>query len=88
MEGEEKGKMQNEREIQAKKKADCKELGVKWKEEIMKIMNVAMAQVGEELNEEMDNWCENRKGWVNDRVKDCIAERKSENRKYRYMRKT
>ena len=28
MEGEEKGKMQNEREIQAKKKADCKELGV------------------------------------------------------------
>ena len=33
-------------------------------------MNVAMAQVGEELNEEMDNWCENRKGWVNDRVKD------------------
>ena len=51
-------------------------------------MNVAMTQVGEELNEEMDNWCENRKGWVNDRVKDCIAERKSENRKYRYMRKT
>ena len=50
-------------------------------------MNVAMAQVGEELNEEMDNWCENRKGWVNDKVKDCIAERKSENRKYRYMRK-
>ena len=34
-------------------------------------MNVAMAQVGEELNEEMDNWCENRKGWVNDRLKDC-----------------
>ena len=23
-------------------------------------MNVAMAQVGEELNKEMDNWCENR----------------------------
>ena len=37
-------------------------------------MNVAMAQVSEELNEEMDNWCENRMGWVNDRVKDCIAE--------------
>ena len=36
-------------------------------------MNVAMAQVGEELNEEMDNWCENRKGWVIDRVKYCIA---------------
>ena len=51
-------------------------------------MNVAMAQVDEELIEEMDNWCENRKGWVNDRVKYCIAVRKSENRKYRYMRKT
>ena len=25
---------------------------------------------------------------MNDRVKYCIAERKSENRKYRYMRKT
>ena len=37
MEGEEKGKMQNGREIQAKQKADCKELGVKWKEEIMNI---------------------------------------------------
>ena len=37
MEGEEKGKMQKEREIQVKKKADFKELGVKWKEEIMKI---------------------------------------------------
>ena len=32
-------------------------------------MNVAMAQVGEELNEQMDNWCENRKGRVNDRVR-------------------
>ena len=51
-------------------------------------MNVAMAQVGEESNEEMDNLCENRKWWVNDRVKDCIAERNSENRKYRYTRKT
>ena len=39
-------------------------------------MNVVMAQVGEELNAEMDNWCENRKGWVNDRVKDCIAEQR------------
>ena len=29
-------------------------------------MNVAMAQVGEELNKEMDKWCENRGGWVND----------------------
>ena len=32
-------------------------------------MNVEMAQVGEELNEDMDIWCENRRGWVNDRVK-------------------
>ena len=50
-------------------------------------MNVAVPQVGEELNEEMDNCYENRKGWVNERVKDCIAQRKSENRKYWYMRK-
>ena len=25
-------------------------------------MKVAMAQLGAELNEEMDNWCENRRG--------------------------
>ena len=31
-------------------------------------MNVAMAQVGEELNEEMDNWCENRRGWVQNEI--------------------
>ena len=30
--------------------------------EDLSCMNIAMAQVGEELNEEMDNWCENRKG--------------------------
>ena len=29
-------------------------------------MNVAMAPMGEELNEEIDKWCENRGGWVND----------------------
>ena len=39
-------------------------------------MNVAMAQVGEELNEEMDNLCENRKGWVNDRVKTVLLSEK------------
>ena len=32
-------------------------------------VNVAMAQVGGKLNEEMDKSCENRGGWVNDRVK-------------------
>ena len=85
MEGEEKGKMQNEREIQAKKKADCKELGFLGSQmegrdyEDVSSMNVAMTQLGEELNAEMDNWCENRRGWVNDRVKDCSAEQKSEN---------
>ena len=42
-------------------------------------MNVAMAQMGEELNEEIDNLCENRRGWVKDRVKDCISERKNKN---------
>ena len=77
--------MQNEREIQVKKKTDCKELGVFFGSQMEGIhyedlssMNVAMAQVGEELNEEMDNWCENRRGCVcvNDRVKDRIAEQK------------
>ena len=42
--------------------------------------------MGEELNEGMDKWCENRGGWVNDRVKEGIAQRRSENRKYCYMR--
>ena len=42
--------------------------------------------MGEELNEEIDMRTEG--GWVNNIVKDCIAERKSENRKYRGMRKT
>ena len=84
--------MQNEREIQAKRRLTARN----WESfrsqmegrdyEDLSSMNVAMAQEGEELNEEIDNWCENRNGWVNDRVKDCIAERKSENRKYRYMR--
>ena len=49
-------------------------------------MSVAMTQVGVELNEETDKWCENRSGWVIDRVKGCIAER-SANKNYRYMRK-
>ena len=49
-------------------------------------MNMAMAQVGEELNDEIDKWCENRGGWANDRVKEGIAKRRSENRNYRYMR--
>ena len=51
-------------------------------------MNVEMAQVGEELNAEIHIWCDNRRGWVNDRVKECIAERRMENRKYQYTRKT
>ena len=32
-------------------------------------MNMEMTQVSDELNEEMDKWCENRSGWVNYRVK-------------------
>ena len=51
-------------------------------------MNVEMLQVGEELNVKIYNWYENRRGWMNNRVKYCMAERKSENRKYRYIRKT
>ena len=35
-----KGKCRMKGEIQAKKKADCKELGVKWKNEIIKIYQV------------------------------------------------
>ena len=32
-------------------------------------------------------WCENRRGWVSDRVKGCIARRRSANKNYRFMRK-
>ena len=61
---------------------DCKELGVFGSQmeginyEDVSSIDVAIAQVGEELNEEIDNWYQNRRGWVNDRVKDGIAERK------------
>ena len=41
-----------------------------------------MTQVGEKLNEEMDKWCENRSGWVNDSVKECIDQRRSTNKNY------
>ena len=50
-------------------------------------MSVAMTQVGVELNEETKKWCENRRGWVSDRVKGCIAQRRSANKNYRCMRK-
>ena len=50
-------------------------------------INVEMAQVGEELNEEMDKWCYNRRGWVNDRVKECTDQRRSAKKNYRHMRK-
>ena len=40
-------------------------------------MSVLMTQVGKELNEEIDKWCENRSGWINDRVNGCIAQRRS-----------
>ena len=50
-------------------------------------MNMETTQVGDELNEEMDKWWENRSGWVNDRVKECIDQRRSANKNYRHMRK-
>ena len=50
-------------------------------------MSVAMTQVDVELNEETYKWCENRHGWVSDRVKGCIAQRRSANKNYRCMRK-
>ena len=46
-----------------------------------------MTQVGVELNEETKKWCENRRGWVSDRVKGCIAQRRSANKNYRCMGK-
>ena len=50
-------------------------------------MSVIMTQTGVELNEAMEKWCENRSGWINDRVKVCIAQRKVVNKNYRRMRK-
>ena len=50
-------------------------------------MNMEMTQVGDELNEEMDRWCENRSGLVNDRLKECIDQRRRANKNYRHMRK-
>ena len=50
-------------------------------------MSVEMTQVGVELNEETKKGCENRRGWVSDRVKGCIAKRRSANKNYRFMRK-
>ena len=35
----------------------------------------------------MDRWCEKRSGWVNDRVKECIDQRRRENKNYRHTRK-
>ena len=35
-------------------------------------VNVAMAQVGEEI----DNWCETRSGWVNDKVNNVLLSEK------------
>ena len=49
-------------------------------------MNMEMTQVGDELNEEMDKWCENRRGWVNHRVKVYIDQRRSTIKNYRHMR--
>ena len=45
-----------------------------------------MTQVCVEQNEETGKWCENRSDWVNDRVKGCIAQRRSSNKNYRCMR--
>ena len=50
-------------------------------------MNMEMTQVGDELNEKMGILCENKSSWLNDRVKECIDQRSSANKKYRHMRK-
>ena len=49
-------------------------------------MNMEMT-LGDELNEEIDRWCENRIGWVNDRVKECIDQRRSVTKNYCHTRK-
>ena len=49
-------------------------------------MSVAMTRIGIELNEETEKLCENRRGWVSDRVQLCIAQRKSANKNHRCMR--
>ena len=50
-------------------------------------MNMDIKKVDDELNKEMDKWCDNRSGWVDDRVKECIDQRRSANKNYRHMRK-
>ena len=50
-------------------------------------VSVAMTQVGKERNVGIDKWCENRSGWLNDRAKRCIAQKRSANRNYRHMKK-
>ena len=51
-------------------------------------ISAAMTQVGIELNVETDKWCENRRGWVNDTLKLCMAQKRNTNKNYRRMRKT
>ena len=55
--------------------------------EYLSSMNIEMTQVADELNEEIDRWCENRSGWVNDRIKECINQWRMTNTNYRRMRK-
>ena len=50
-------------------------MGDKWNGrayEDISSMNIVMTQVDVELNEEINNWCENRSGWVNDRIKNAL----------------
>ena len=93
MEGEEKEKSQEKMRTTRKRRLAVD----KWEEygsqmeqrdyEDLSSMSVEMTQVGVELNEETKKWCENRRGWVSDRVKGCIAQRRSANKNYRFMRK-
>ena len=93
MEGEEKEESQEKLRTTRKRRLAVD----KWEEygsqmeqrdyEDLSSMSVEMTQVGVELNEETKTWCENRRGWVSDRVKGCIAQRRSVNKNYRFMRK-
>ena len=49
-------------------------------------INKEITQAGDEINEEMDKWYENRSGWVSARVKKRIDLRGSANKNYRHMR--
>ena len=88
-----KGKNRRERKAKRKRRLTvnkCEVYGRRMEGreyEDLSSMNMEMMQVGDELNEEMDRWYENRSGWVNERVKECIDQRRRATKHYCRMRK-